>query len=874
MKLDELNPPSPPEPPPAWRALLEQFWQQCDDHDRIDMQVMLKMGDGAGANRLLESWHAALAEKSRRRSKKPRQKRKFKYGSFGGWFYPGYHYDAQDTSSAGSADGVDGSGGESVQENQEQSQQQIIQRFAKSCCDFLGIENAPIIKLRRDPVWSQRNGTFGRYTSGDVPTIELAVADRHIVDILRTLAHEMTHARQNEHTGLPDYAGETGSEFENEANARAGEIMRHWAEQEPDIFKDVGLEEDWKKTAGAMAAAACIAGTPGCATTAKDALKTVQTVGRAANTVKDMGRAGAEEELRQRVKDALRRQRGEVVPEGVTESSGYIPTAAEKNDPRYSMALTVDVQPGETGRQANKLGLKTDSQGRPALLMKKLENLLESVKQGEDIGVFDRNNKKSNFVWSDYNELPTSSIMDLAEAHFLKNSNLLESNSPETKKYFQGLFSMGTTPEIDSTYLVTLLILIDDQVSVAQNPVIVRMVDRRGPNEYTVEMPDGRLIKFPYQVLRDRAIYNTWFFDDTSQYDKFRSAVSLKFDVDLPGNMISESAITQDEDLFEVKMSPGELQKWAASEEAQGIRAGFEAELIFRDTGREDEQESEPDYDQDERARDIESVVDFFQGGENGIGRNQANRLRDDLYEQFHEWVSNTFYEDVWDQDKYMEWVDDQIWRNEKDEWRERAAKALELDIEGELSPEQTEEIEKTAQQMFQEEAEEQWESQGPWYSQAEEGMMDEFRDNNDEGEWLDSNYRYMSDIENEFNLDWPYWTEGSDREGGSRDPEDIADSLARNLGVRVVASSNYHSTRRRPDLWIIEPDGSLDPDDYEDTGLEIVSPPMPLPEALQKLREVMDWANDSNEGNAYTNSSTGLHMGISIPHKGGDVTM
>jgi hypothetical protein len=34
----------------------------------------------------------------------------------------------------------------------------------------------------------------------------------------------------------------------------------------------------------------------------------------------------------------------------------------------------------------------------------------------------------------------------------------------------------------------------------------------------------------------------------------------------------------------EVKMSPGALEKFAASEEAQGIRAGFEAELIFRDT--------------------------------------------------------------------------------------------------------------------------------------------------------------------------------------------------------------------------------------------------------------------------------------------------
>jgi hypothetical protein len=42
--------------------------------------------------------------------------------------------------------------------------------------------------------------------------------------------------------------------------------------------------------------------------------------------------------------------------------------------------------------------------------------------------------------------------------------------------------------------------------------------------------------------------------------------------------------INEDEELDEVKMSPGALEKFAASKAAQGIRAGFEAELIFRDT--------------------------------------------------------------------------------------------------------------------------------------------------------------------------------------------------------------------------------------------------------------------------------------------------
>jgi hypothetical protein len=64
-----------------------------------------------------------------------------------------------------------------------------------------------------------------------------------------------------------------------------------------------------------------------------------------------------------------------------------------------------------------------------------------------------------------------------------------------------------------------------------------------------------------------------------------------------------------------------------------------------------------------------------------------------------------------------------------------------------------------------------------------------------------------------------------------------------------------------------------LDPDDRsQEAGLEIVSPPMPLNQAIEQLQRVIEWANDPNEGNAYTNRSTGLHMGISIPYKGGDV--
>ena len=66
------------------------------------------------------------------------------------------------------------------------------------------------------------------------------------------------------------------------------------------------------------------------------------------------------------------------IPAPLNEAGGYIPTEAEKNDPRFSMALTNDIRPGATGKEANKLGLQTDAHGKPALLMSK-SKLKESI---------------------------------------------------------------------------------------------------------------------------------------------------------------------------------------------------------------------------------------------------------------------------------------------------------------------------------------------------------------------------------------------------------------------------------------------------------------------------------------------------------------
>jgi len=55
--------------------------------------------------------------------------------------------------------------------------------------------------------------------------------------------------------------------------------------------------------------------------------------------------------------------------QNVKEATGYIPVnSKEAQDPRYSMAITQDIRPGEVQRQARKMGFKTTAAGLPPTL--------------------------------------------------------------------------------------------------------------------------------------------------------------------------------------------------------------------------------------------------------------------------------------------------------------------------------------------------------------------------------------------------------------------------------------------------------------------------------------------------------------------------
>ena len=298
----------------------------------------------------------------------------------------------------------------------------------------------------------------------------------------------------------------------------------------------------------------------------------------------------------------------------------------------------------------------------------------------------------------------------------------------------------------------------------------------------------------------------------------------------------------QEQSLFEINMSPRSLEQLAAKISA---RAGLEFEMIVPDAENtnSDDYESEPDYDSDEGCNDIDDAVRFFHDGDFN-SRSDVSRLRDDMMEDYQEWFTDKLG-DLWDEDgeEYLrEWIKHNV---DEGEWNDPDIGGPDADADTRLD-------------IFANDA---WKNESSYYDDAREEFEQERGDDLGQSEWLEDAGLYsMSDIENRYQITWPHWT-NVDNGGGGRTAAEVADSFDNYLG-RGVKVGGYHGVDRNTSAYIVEPDGSLDPDDSDDTGLEFVSPPLSIPEMIADLKKVADWAEA--EG-CYTNRSTGLHMNISV---------
>lgn len=136
------------------------------------------------------------------------------------------------------------SGSISEAQNTSVSYQEVAQMladFLPLAAKYLGLKKLPHIKIQKHLEAHDGQATFGRFVNDELK-IYLGIADRHPVDILRTLAHELVHFKQFIAGKMYDGAGNTGTPIENEANAEAGIIMRHFNKKYPQAIQSKPLE--------------------------------------------------------------------------------------------------------------------------------------------------------------------------------------------------------------------------------------------------------------------------------------------------------------------------------------------------------------------------------------------------------------------------------------------------------------------------------------------------------------------------------------------------------------------------------------------------------------------------------------------------------
>jgi 5'(3')-deoxyribonucleotidase len=119
-------------------------------------------------------------------------------------------------------------------------------------------------------------------------------------------------------------------------------------------------------------------------------------------------------------------------------------------------------------------------------------------------------------------------------------------------------------------------------------------------------------------------------------------------------------------------------------------------------------------------------------------------------------------------------------------------------------------------------------------------------------------NWTNMSELNQVLELEWPY---GYENDVMTR--EQLKADFQNSTGYQAELHGGYHSQRKPDDKFVFEFDSSISPRTNEDMGQELVSYPMPLPQALEALDRVFAWANE--KGYVYTNSSTGFHINVGM---------
>lgn len=112
---------------------------------------------------------------------------------------------------------------------------ELITKFAKHCIKELGLKGKIKIKLSKHQTGMPTAGYFDPNTC----EVFVAVHNRAIADVMRTMSHELSHCLQKQQ-GLEFPTNDKDLQpIEDFANVEAAKLVRFWGRKHPEIYADL-----------------------------------------------------------------------------------------------------------------------------------------------------------------------------------------------------------------------------------------------------------------------------------------------------------------------------------------------------------------------------------------------------------------------------------------------------------------------------------------------------------------------------------------------------------------------------------------------------------------------------------------------------------
>ena len=111
-----------------------------------------------------------------------------------------------------------------------------VNKFVDWASDILKLEKKPKIELSMDTEEAQTNHHTGRHVNGE-NSVWVYANNRNLVDILRTVFHELVHVRQGELDMIKPGSSYPGSPIEAQADMLAGKFIKIYGEKNHHIFQ-------------------------------------------------------------------------------------------------------------------------------------------------------------------------------------------------------------------------------------------------------------------------------------------------------------------------------------------------------------------------------------------------------------------------------------------------------------------------------------------------------------------------------------------------------------------------------------------------------------------------------------------------------------